>query len=511
MLIAFRVDATPAIGSGHLARCLTLADALARAGERCLFLCRGLPPAQAAQVGARGHTLHALAQLPPARSAQGGPAHAHWLAAGQEQDAREVAVILDAHSPDWLIVDHYGLDSVWETMIRPHCGQLMVLDDLADRRHDCDLLLDPGVSPQLEQRYRALVPSACLLMIGPCFALLRPEFDAALATMPVRKTKTPRRVLVMFGGEDQAGQTLGAIAALRTTCPPGVITEVDVVIPEMNCWRHEIVQACAADQRFRLHVASNEVARLMAGADLVIGSGGGATYERLALQCVSFLTVAAENQRAPLLALAAMGLLTLYEDRSQLEALLRHAFDQGVAPPPLVVRNGVPAVLDALLHRLVWLKPVCARDVGRSLRWMQDEQLRYEFMLRGVLSRASHFAYWRRLLQDQTQKVYSIIAGGRHVGQAGLRNIDCVASRAELWLYLGAALNRGRGWGEAALRRLEAVIKNEFGCRLSVLHVGRHNARAIRLYEKAGYRHTGYDDKAGFVASEGVLRMEKTL
>jgi UDP-2,4-diacetamido-2,4,6-trideoxy-beta-L-altropyranose hydrolase len=509
MLIAFRVDATPATGNGHLARCLTLADALTSARARCLFLCRDLPVAAASQVAGRGHMLRSLESGLRTPDLVG-PAHAQWLAAGHGRDAQEVAGLLEAERPDWLVVDHYGIDAAWEKRLRPHCRQLMVLDDLADRAHDCDLLLDPGAIPRLEQRYRALVPADCVLMLGSRYALLRPEFDAARAAMPARTRKIPRRVLVMFGGQDEAGQTLEAVAALQASAGATDFT-VDVLIPEINCRRSEIAQACAADERFRLHVASKEVARLMAVADLAIGSGGGATYERLGLQCPSFLTVASENQRAPLQSLADLALLTLYEGRAELEALLRQAFDEGVAPPPDTVRNGVPAVVDALMHRLVCLKPVVARDVARSLRWMQDATLRHEFMLRAAPTRASHFAYWRRLLEDRSQMVYSIFAGQCHVGQAGLRNIEREAGRAELWLYLGQAATRGQGYGEAALARLESVIKNELSCHTAVLHVGRHNTRAIRLYDKAGYQPADYNEQAGFVSAEGVLRMEKAL
>lgn len=103
---------------------------------------------------------------------------------------------------DWLVIDHYGLDLRWERLVRPFVGSIFVIDDLADRRHDCDLLLDQNYYRGAESRYAALVPASCHQLIGPGYVILRPEFERLKATRERDRT-TVRRILVNFGGVDR--------------------------------------------------------------------------------------------------------------------------------------------------------------------------------------------------------------------------------------------------------------------------------------------------------------------
>ena len=191
---AVRADATLQIGAGHVMRCLSLADALLRRGARVRFVCRGLPAAYATLVRGSGCELAELT----------GPA---------AQDASGTRQALSGSAWDWLIVDHYGLDARWEAEVRPCAGRALVIDDLANRNHECDVLLDQNVLSPERTPYANRVPRDCRLLLGPQYALLRKEFsrlrDSSLAT----RGKV-RRLLVLMGGMDAGNETGKAILEL---------------------------------------------------------------------------------------------------------------------------------------------------------------------------------------------------------------------------------------------------------------------------------------------------------
>ena len=177
MRIAIRVDASLHIGTGHLMRCLTLADVIRDAGGEVVFVCRGLADALGETIAARGHELRAL----PA-GAEADPAdHASWLGVAWEQDADETRTVLADSHFDWLLIDHYSIDARWHAALAGVAARIAVIDDLADRPHAADLLLDQNLHAHWTTRYRDRVPESCRVLIGPGYALLGSQFTAARA------------------------------------------------------------------------------------------------------------------------------------------------------------------------------------------------------------------------------------------------------------------------------------------------------------------------------------------
>ena len=162
MRIAFRCDASSAIGSGHVVRCRTLATALRRQGAEVAFLMRRLPGDMVDRLRADGFEVHDFA-------------------AGDDAQATQ-ALLAPQPRPDWLVVDHYGLDIGWEGRSRPLAARLMVIDDRPGRQHDCDLLLDPNVSEESDAHWLGRVPARCRVLSGARYCLLRDEFLAARET-----------------------------------------------------------------------------------------------------------------------------------------------------------------------------------------------------------------------------------------------------------------------------------------------------------------------------------------
>ncbi|SFP76410.1 UDP-2,4-diacetamido-2,4,6-trideoxy-beta-L-altropyranose hydrolase [Geopseudomonas sagittaria] len=306
MKIAFRADASLQIGTGHVMRCLTLADALKAKGAECWFICREHPGNLIDFIRSKGYTTHALPLRVPAEANASAkvtaasapePAHAHWLGASPQQDVVECARILDDLQPDWLIVDHYALDAHWEAALKPYYRKLMVIDDLADRPHQCDLLLDQTFGRDAED-YRSQVPVGCTLLCGSQYALLRPEFSAMRPySLQRRQDPSLKHLLITMGGVDKDNATGQVLQALRSSELPANC-RITVVMGAAAPWLAEVRQL--AEQMpwsTTVRVGVSDMARLMADSDLAIGAAGATSWERCCLGLPAVMVVLAENQR----------------------------------------------------------------------------------------------------------------------------------------------------------------------------------------------------------------------
>jgi UDP-2,4-diacetamido-2,4,6-trideoxy-beta-L-altropyranose hydrolase len=313
MSVAFRVDASFDIGTGHVMRCLTLADALAARGAECRFICREHPGHLIEHIRGKGYTVHALPVGASLLAMRGeshpidNPPHARWLGCPWETDAAQTKAVLIHEKPDWLVVDHYALDARWENALQGCYGKLMVIDDLADRPHACDLLLDQNLGREPGD-YEALVPSHCRRLIGPRFALLRPEF-AALREYSLQRRRTPelKRLLITMGGVDQPNATGKVLEALRA-CPLPSDCQITVVMGARAPWLEQ-VRSLAATMPWPTTVRVNisDMAQVMADSDLAIGAAGSTAWERCCLGLPTLLVILAENQKEGALALEQNG------------------------------------------------------------------------------------------------------------------------------------------------------------------------------------------------------------
>lgn len=291
MKIAIRVDASVQIGTGHFMRCLTLADGLKLRGAQIRFVCRELAMHLRDMLAAKGMEYGALDSNAGA-SPTDDLAHAQWLGTSQAQDAQATIQALSDQVWDWIVVDHYALDSRWESMLRQTAKSILVIDDIADRQHDCDVLLDQNIYSGMQTRYLGKVPAHCQLLLGPRYALLRDEFRRLHEQIKPRSGPV-KRVLVFFGGVDADNYTGRAIEALSEINVSEL--HVDVVVGAQHpC--HEKIKATCVQQGFVCHIQTDKMAELMAAADLALGAGGSATWERCCLGLPALLIALADNQ-----------------------------------------------------------------------------------------------------------------------------------------------------------------------------------------------------------------------
>jgi len=278
MRFFIRTDASLQIGSGHVMRCLTLANELRQ--KACVsFICLDLPGNMCNFIEKEGFFVHRLQSL-----------GSNW-----QTDAMKTIAILATEKQliDWLIVDHYYLDVQWEMAMRPYADKIMLIDDMANRRHDCDILLDQNLHADMEKRYHGLVPQHCKQLLGPKYALLRPEFSSARKTFRKRNGDI-KRILIFMGGSDPTNETAKALTAIKLLNRPDIT--VNVVVGESNPHKVKIQQICAELPDATYHCQVSNMAELMVKADLAIGAGGSTNWERCCLGLPSIVMTIAENQ-----------------------------------------------------------------------------------------------------------------------------------------------------------------------------------------------------------------------
>ena len=291
MNIVFRVDASAAIGTGHFMRCLTLADALAERGKNICFICRSLPSYFADLLSDRDYELEILSS-DEEPNYENVLTHSKWLGTNQSQDVEDTLAVLSDRYPDWLVVDHYGIDWNWETPVRKKVGNILAIDDIADRRHDCSILLDQNLYPDMAVRYAGKVPNHCRLALGPKYALLRKEFSILRKKVELTDGSV-ERIFVFFGGVDLSNITGRVIDALVELDLPAIT--VDVVVGALHPNRAQIERACH-QAGYTCHIQTEKIGELMLAADLAIGASGSTSWERCCLGLPTILVSLASNQ-----------------------------------------------------------------------------------------------------------------------------------------------------------------------------------------------------------------------
>ncbi len=394
-LAIFRADASPAIGAGHVMRCLTLADALAERGWQCSFAGSSGTSATVAALRDSDHEIQEM------------------------EKADDSRVLRDAWPDgcDLLVVDHYGLDAAFESPCRGWAKRILIIDDLADRPHDCDVLVDQTAGRSGDD-YRQLVPSSCRILTGSAYALLRPQFAAAReAALTSQKTERPlQRVLISCGATDPHNITATVLDGLELAAPG---LKVDVALgaaaPHLLALRQRVDQlALSVD----IHIDREDIAGLMLQADLAIGAAGTSAWERCCMALPTLMVVSADNQLTVARNLLESGAAMLIGNHDVLTpdavagAFRKVSVDSGrladMSAAAALQCNGLGAkllasVLDPYLSgdgNAVFLRPVTSADSGTILAWQQRPETRRFSHNPSIPTAGEHAAWMAGRLKD---------------------------------------------------------------------------------------------------------------
>ena len=303
MKVVIRADASLNMGTGHVMRCLTLAEALKKQGADIMFICREHDGHLLERIEQQGFKTYALPKVHDEDKIANAEADNNelygrcWLGSTQQQDAELCRPILERIQPDWLIVDHYGIDQIWQTGLAPYYGKVMVIDDLANRVHRCDVLLDQTYGRQIDD-YANLVPPQTKLLLGSAYALLRPEF-AQWREYSLQRRRKPefKKLLITMGGVDPDNVTGEVLTVLEKCSLPEemrIIIVMGATAPHLESVKR---QSTLMANKVSVKVNVDNMAELMANADVAIGAAGATTWERCCLGLPSIMIVLADNQK----------------------------------------------------------------------------------------------------------------------------------------------------------------------------------------------------------------------
>jgi len=289
MNIVIRTDASLEIGTGHVMRCVTLAKQLEREGANITFICRNFPGNSISFIQGQGFHVHPLVSYENQK-------HWQWMRRNWKRDAAETKLVIKelGGKVDLLIVDHYGIDTQWESELRSATAHIMVIDDLANRSHDCDLLLDQNYYLSMQKRYKGLVSDSCIQLLGPNYVLLREEF-LSINIQKIKRDGKVNNILVFFGGTDPTEETMKTLKAIEELAHSAI--EINVVVGIGNPQKEMIEQVCSKMPNALFRCQVNNMAELMVNADLAIGAGGTTSWERCYLGLPTIVIVVADNQK----------------------------------------------------------------------------------------------------------------------------------------------------------------------------------------------------------------------
>lgn len=495
--VAFRVDSSPEIGSGHLRRCLALAAQLHDQGADVAFVCRAHPGNFNHEVISAGH---ALRELPPpvptsADPAEGGSTYSRWLGSSPGADASETAACLEPGDFEAIVVDHYAIGADWERRLRAAVRRIVVIDDLADRPHDCDVLVDSAPGADKAPRYERLAPAAAQLLIGPRYALLRREFarQPGASENPVGEL---RHVVVSFGGVDAHGYSLRAVEALRAAV--GAEVAVDVIIGGTSPQLPRLRELVARDNALRIHVDAPNIAELMRQADLAVISAGVTAWECAALGLPAIATPIVPNQSEVARALADIpcaltaSVAQFDTDIARCAGVLagqrglRAAFARNARAT--VDGRGALRVARAILPPQITLRRALPADSRSIWEWRNDPLVRRHSRSSDAIAWDAHEDWFARTLGDSTRTL--LVASSREQPVAVVR-FDAQGPSAEISIYLTPG-HHGRGIGPHVLTAAEHWLHEHVPAVCEVrAYVRAENEASSAAFTQAGYLREG--------------------
>lgn len=290
--VGFRVDVAKHIGTGHLQRCLTLARELKKMSISSIFFVREYDKELLDLITISGFIHHVIGYATFANIPED---HSYWLGVSQEQDAQDFISAISEQHIDMIVLDHYSINSVWENIVKNAISlPVAVIDDLENRKHTCDLLIDQNYWPNLSSRYDGLVSGNCLRLLGPKYALLRDEFVSLRETKTQKYSSRFETILVNFGGVGNLKVWKVFLPALVKCHKFNFHIITGKLSSEDLAYCKNIVKQ---SKHIYLEEQTNQMSYLMKVSDFALGACGSTVWERFCLGLNAALIDIADNQK----------------------------------------------------------------------------------------------------------------------------------------------------------------------------------------------------------------------
>jgi UDP-2,4-diacetamido-2,4,6-trideoxy-beta-L-altropyranose hydrolase len=488
MRVVFRVDASLQMGTGHVMRCLTLAKVLKGNGVNVEFICRKHEGNLIDKIRSNGFNTFEL-ELLEDNKVDNKLFYSHWLGSTQQQDAKDCLSVLQLGKVHLLIVDHYGIDEDWQQDLKAYYDKLMVIDDLADRKHQCDILLDQTFGCQ-QRDYESLVPTSCKLLLGSQYALLRPEFIKwRQYSLERRKHPVFKQLLINMGGVDVKNITEKIVKELKSCKLPSDLSIVVVMGAAAPHLKSVIAQVNDLPYNTEVEIDVKNMAEIMANSDIAIGASGTTTWERCCLGVPSIQMVLANNQIEVAKKLDSVG-ASYYLERidwlcESIDNLSRKMQKTIIITSSVTDGRGVGKVLscmgqDCYSMPNLSLKPVALSDCN-FVYTLQTKGVRKYFKNPAVPTFNEHNKWFEKIIKAKEIQLFILILDSQKAGVLRLDKLNDIVY--EISIIISPNYAR-QGVAKNALKMVEDILLNR--TLKAVIH--KDNAASIKVFKQAGFR-----------------------
>ncbi|WP_188008508.1 UDP-2,4-diacetamido-2,4,6-trideoxy-beta-L-altropyranose hydrolase [Grimontia hollisae] len=492
MKIAIRVDASRQIGTGHIMRCLVLAQKLIERGHQAIMVSRPLTGNLIDYCKNQGIDVISLSAIEETFLPDAGD-YRHWLGVTQEADVKETVAVLQHVNPDWVIMDHYALDRTWQTQMRSLGIKVLVIDDLANRHHDCDVLLDHNPWPDFENRYHQLVPKDCTQLLGPKFGLLRPRFSELRQHPPALKNV----ILAFFSGTDPSGECMKLLNACKHF--DSLPFRLHIVYGLSNPQKAEL-RAFPLPEFVTLSESLADYEAELAACRYAFGGAGVSAIERASLGIPGTLVSMAENQRLMAEYLGASGLyryLGVSNNTTEYDYVseLRWLSDNWNTLPYRLEKsdidgNGATRVVEMMEQRAympgnIAFRAMTTDDLAMVRSWRNAPHVRNKMFTQHEISAEEHERWFANASSDTANQFFIAMSEDTPVGMVSFTNIERQTNTAEWGFYKSPEAPAGTGFAMLS-EALSLGFKNLGldGIRSRVLCI---NPNVIHLHDKLGF------------------------
>jgi UDP-2,4-diacetamido-2,4,6-trideoxy-beta-L-altropyranose hydrolase len=491
--VAFRVDSSYEIGTGHVKRCLSLASELARYQVQCIFFIKDLQGSLTEEIASSGHQVVILDYGNKFTSKQD---------FDQTLDAELIIEHLKIMRPNLLIVDHYRIDIIWERKIKPYVEDVVVIDDYLNRPHDCSYFFNQNyfLGETLE--------TSCInfkkgLFVGTRFALLGIEYlEKRMEMLKLKKSSTTSnslKCLVYFGGSDSENLILRMLNIVKKGLFPQI--QFNMILGVNNRNSADVKIKSISQKNIAIHEHSKSLVSLLSESDIAIGSPGSTTWERMCLGIPSILISIADNQDSNLNYLSISGCivsagkiqdLTDEKIERSIKLLMNEKFLNEMKKKCLTLVDGygakrVAQIILPNLKKKYSLRSAQNYDIYMLYNWANEESVRENSLISDQISWERHAAWFAKKIYEKNSKLYILEVNLLPTGIVRFEYSQEL-SAAVISFSIDQAF-RSRGYGKKIL----SMGMKKYDGKRYVAYVKTCNEISIKIFESLNFIQTEYD------------------
>jgi UDP-2,4-diacetamido-2,4,6-trideoxy-beta-L-altropyranose hydrolase len=503
--LIIRADASVAIGTGHVMRCLALAQVWQDAGGNAVFAMAESTPAIDARL--RSERM----EIVPLKSS-----------ASNVEDVEHLSALARDRQSAWVVVDGYRFDSAYQRKLKNAGVKLLFADDLGECEHySADLVLNQNV--HASEKMYASREVYTKLLLGPRFAMLRRDFRRRNWQREI--PSYGRKLLVMMGGSDPDNVTALVLQALEAVKIDGL--EVVAVLGGSNPHTNSLQRFVNQSAPIRLVADVGNMPELMAWADLAVSAAGSTCAEMCLLGLPAILIDLAENQtpvareldrKQVAVHLGSSKEVTASEIAGKVRSLLLSKelrVSLSERSRELVDGKGAQRVEAAIRGGDLRLRRVQEKDCRQLWDWANDPDVRPVSFATEPISWERHLQWFHSKLHDPNAVLYlAVDSGGIPAGQVRFQIDD---TKAAVSISMAPHF-RGKGLGAVVLGMATMDLFQTTAVTQIDAYVKLNNTASLQLFTREGYIRVRNEIVKGYEAvhfvlakTAGVCRDEKEM